>query len=421
MMRGAGAWQVVTVSSATAGSGSGSGLAWHGNVTCSHSVMNPCFSGGEAPCRGWWSVNDCVSECVTEGKGVDMTVAKVNEPARVYCVNDCVFVLSSEGVLLGNDECQCDRISSGINNSIVSEVEYEKLFRSCFQESLNFFRRCKRVVRIVSAGECLVCFGCDNEVWTHGMNLLGNMSTTCTSSGTEVIDVSSENGCDYDYNWNWGVGTEEITPRLNLLSSRVNPTHIAVGLFHILVVDDKGGVWAAGQGMSGELGGGHRVEFSATLVDIKLPQLQEEDSEDDEGMTCEGSGSEKAVVEMRAVRAYAGAKTSVVVAQRVLRIKKYWHDGQDTRSARNSVAHIVEEVDECVFTFGSGAYFKLGHGDRDDDELSPRILESLWRGGLTGVAEVACGRFHMALLGKETHDVYLWGMYTNLYVKIYLH
>jgi len=213
------------------------------------------------------------------------------------------------------------------------------------------------------------------EVWVHGMNVFGDVTTSNTG------ELKG--------------GRVKTTPRLQRLEPPVHPCQLAVGLFRLLVVDEVGGVWRAGQGSAGELGGEVRVPFQETLsvVSIHLPQSHVED----EGECM-----------VKAIRVYAGAKTSVVVAQVFRNHNDVSCDVLNDNQNIGSEA-LKEEPEECIFTFGSGAYFKLGHGSGDEDELAPRCLERLWQGGLRGVQDVSCGRFHMALLAKETYDVYVWG------------
>lgn len=68
-----------------------------------------------------------------------------------------------------------------------------------------------------------------------------------------------------------------------------------------------------------------------------------------------------------------------------------------------------------VYTFGSGAYYKLGHGD-DEDRLAPTRVVELDEvgefqpdGTMTGVKLIACGRWHTVVVAHGTNDVYGWG------------
>ena len=68
-----------------------------------------------------------------------------------------------------------------------------------------------------------------------------------------------------------------------------------------------------------------------------------------------------------------------------------------------------------VYTFGNGAYFKLGHGD-DEDRLAPTRVDELENvgefqpdGTFAGVKYIACGRWHTVVVTHGTNDVYGWG------------
>jgi alpha-tubulin suppressor-like RCC1 family protein len=300
-------------------------------------------------------------------------VGGANSPSSLvsmHMTHDCVFTLDTNCSMVSGGGCYSAKNSSSV-----------ELFLSSLRESIHFLRSMKKIIHLVSSGECMVCFGSRNAVWTFGMNMLGD----CSPPAATADPASACTPVHID-----------LAPRLLLLTPPVHPTHMAVGLFHVLVVDDAGGAWAAGQGSSGELGGGQPVGFQSMLVRMSLPSPPDEE---DFGSTEE----EEERVEMRAVRVYAGAKTSVVVAERHICRR----DGSG--SGGGDAASGTQEAEECVYTFGSGAYFKLGHGQGDEDEAAPRCLLGLWSAGLRGVRAVACGRFHMVLLAEETRDVYVWG------------
>jgi len=72
--------------------------------------------------------------------------------------------------------------------------------------------------------------------------------------------------------------------------------------------------------------------------------------------------------------------------------------------------------DGRVHTFGSGAYFRLGHGD-DLDRFSPccvaaldNVCHILSNGVVaTGMKSVSCGRWHMCAVSIGLEEVYCWG------------
>ena len=261
-----------------------------------------------------------------------------------------------------------------------------RVFLKSLHKSISFLKSLNKRVHIISAGDCMICFGCLNETFAFGLNTVEVLQNTSNDSGSVVR--KSINNSKTTYN-------DMIIPKLQLLEPSFHPVHIAVGLFHILVVDSDGDVWSVGQGQSGELGVGSKVQFQTNLTKVMPLELPSEVDEYEDEEWSKENAKDKKEVKMLAVRVYAGAKTSVIVAQKRCATGK-----EDTT--------VTDDTEECVYLFGSGAYYKLGHG-LDEDELAPRYHQGLWQGGLRGIQEVACGRFHMSLLAKDTNDVYLWG------------
>lgn len=168
------------------------------------------------------------------------------------------------------------------------------------------------------------------------------------------------------------------------LSSRPRIIQVAVGYYHVLVLvgwentqsnesDDitqsstesvkycVTRVYATGYGTNGELGVGYRLDWSEEFVPIDFTEH----------------------VKFIA----AGDCCSALITA---------HQGR-------------------VYTFGSGAYFRLGHED-DLDRLSPCFVSALQHvgqlqpnGEFSGMKSVACGRFHMAAVSVGLGDVYCWG------------
>ncbi|EUD68209.1 hypothetical protein C922_01227 [Plasmodium inui San Antonio 1] len=68
------------------------------------------------------------------------------------------------------------------------------------------------------------------------------------------------------------------------------------------------------------------------------------------------------------------------------------------------------DAENNVYTWGSGKYFKLGHGD-ENDVLSPKRLEHLCRSRKTFM--LSFGTFNSLALSTKG-DVFLWGVFTEL-------
>lgn len=92
-------------------------------------------------------------------------------------------------------------------------------------------------------------------------------------------------------------------------------------------------------------------------------------------------------------------------------------DGESPRSIAVSDFHscIVTSPNGLLYTFGCGAFYRLGHGD-DHDLFVPRRVDSLmavgsWlpNGQSLGIEKVSCSIWHTLVLTSGVHDVYSWG------------
>jgi hypothetical protein len=83
-------------------------------------------------------------------------------------------------------------------------------------------------------------------------------------------------------------------------------------------------------------------------------------------------------------------------------------------AAGSNYSAIVTAKEGYVYTFGNGAYYKLGHGD-DEDRLEPtrvvelEVGEFRMDGTTSGVLHIACGVWHTVVVAADTYDVYGWG------------
>jgi len=83
-------------------------------------------------------------------------------------------------------------------------------------------------------------------------------------------------------------------------------------------------------------------------------------------------------------------------------------------AAGNNYSALVTQSGH-VYTFGNGAYFKLGHGDDENRLVPTRVvaLDSVGEfkpdGTFAGVKYIACGRWHTVVVTHGTNDVYGWG------------
>lgn len=92
--------------------------------------------------------------------------------------------------------------------------------------------------------------------------------------------------------------------------------------------------------------------------------------------------------------------------------------GESPRSIAVSNYHscLVTAPYGHLYTFGCGAFYRLGHGEDDTNYFHPHRVESLlsvgaWQpdGSSTGIAQVCCGLWHTVVLTTGMRDVYVWG------------
>ena len=161
-----------------------------------------------------------------------------------------------------------------------------------------------------------------------------------------------------DANWIDG------TPRLLSFPSSYRHVikQVAAGSNHILVLSVSHELFASGSGHYGELGLGQRIGWVTNLVQVDF--------------LC--------------------------------------NDMVDFIAAGNHCSAFITESGK-VYTYGSGAYYRLGHGT-DKDVLLPTIVQGLIdvgdqliNGTSAGVSTIAIGSWHMIVITKGTNDIYGWG------------
>lgn len=92
--------------------------------------------------------------------------------------------------------------------------------------------------------------------------------------------------------------------------------------------------------------------------------------------------------------------------------------GETPRSISVSDFHscIVTHPHGYLYTFGCGAFYRLGHGTDDNNCFVAKRVDCLlavgaWSsdGQTLGVEKVSCSQWHTAVLTTGVHDVYCWG------------
>ena len=78
-----------------------------------------------------------------------------------------------------------------------------------------------------------------------------------------------------------------------------------------------------------------------------------------------------------------------------------------THVATGSAHNIVVDGEGRVYTWGKCHYGQLGHGEMDEDEHSPRIVESL-KG--IAISSVVGGDSHVLAITRDEGRVYSWGV-----------
>jgi hypothetical protein len=94
-------------------------------------------------------------------------------------------------------------------------------------------------------------------------------------------------------------------------------------------------------------------------------------------------------------------------------------DNESPLNVAVSINHsvIVTKPSGHVYSFGCGAYYRLGHGNSDENCFSPVRIEKLAEVGsfnpftlqFSGIKMVACGEWHTLALAEGTNDIYGWG------------
>jgi alpha-tubulin suppressor-like RCC1 family protein len=158
-------------------------------------------------------------------------------------------------------------------------------------------------------------------------------------------------------------------PLMEKVADGINAKQLAVGDSHILILTHSSELYSYGRGDSGELGTGCRLLWSDKPQKVSLPDNNETLNQ-----------------------IAAGSRFSAVISK----------------------------PSNFLYTFGCGAYFRLGHGS-DEDCLSPTKVTALEGVGTmidygsgggcswSGIKAVACGSWHAVAVAADTNDVYTWG------------
>lgn len=202
---------------------------------------------------------------------------------------------------------------------------------------------------------------------------LTSLSMELSTSGDATLISSSSNICVlYEQNISHASALRVIvdaTPLIKIsklwepISRPIKISQIATGDSHVLCLSHQGVLFSTGSGDSGELGVGRRINWSDDLHQVHI--------HDNDPVCAIGAGS--------------------CISAAVCGTSKY------------------------VCTFGSGAYYRLGHGN-DDDCLVPKLVQCLEGVGIqypdgtsSGIAFIACGTWHMVAVAAGSGDVYSWG------------
>ena len=228
---------------------------------------------------------------------------------------------------------------------------------------------------ILQCGYELVCRSkCEDSVLRRCIDralvFRTGVSVNVMAAGKHMLVFATQDGMV------WTIGLNTIKPKRKdeknitqepLITSIATGTHIskmAVGDFHcLLVASMTGQLFAFGRGSFGELGNGDRFEWVHDPTPVIMPQ-------------------DETVVSVS-----AGACYSAVVGS-----------------------------SGSVYTFGSGAYFRLGIGTDEDCIIPTRVFsfDSVGGGhydgrGFSGVSYCCCGTWHTVALARDSRDVFAWG------------
>jgi alpha-tubulin suppressor-like RCC1 family protein len=153
-----------------------------------------------------------------------------------------------------------------------------------------------------------------------------------------------------------------ILPRK--IAQKMAVRQLAAGDSHVLVLVTDKSLFSWGSGRNGELGVGTRIDFQESVREVTLPDATEQV----QYIACGGNFSA-----------------------------------------------VISYPSNWVYTFGCGAYYRLGTGS-DEDCLSPTKVVELdgvgvmkADGRFSGVKLVSCGTWHAVAVAADTNDVYSWG------------
>jgi alpha-tubulin suppressor-like RCC1 family protein len=230
---------------------------------------------------------------------------------------------------------------------------------------------------------------------------------TCGWSHTAVI---TEDGQVYIWGRNnsaqLGLGhtDHKFTPQKLSSLSHVNITHIACGGEHTIAVDESGTVYSWGANDHGQLGLGDTESRTVPTPITELGQVRVKSLAcgwshsmilTDKGLWVFGAGSHGQLGLGDRDDKHAPHLIAFLEGSKVAQWK----------SVSCGFSHNALLLDNGnVYTWGSGLYGQLGHGD-SEDALIPKLLSALVG---THFTSVACGSFHTVAV-NDLGNIYLWG------------
>lgn len=260
-----------------------------------------------------------------------------------------------------------------------------------------------RKITIIEAGLSVVAFTCnDSTFWTVGMNTI---NPTIPRSALQE-------------------------PKLQLSSSLLPISQIAVGYGHILLVTKEGRLYAMGRGESGQLGTGARCQWAETPIHIPVV-YSAAGRTFDESVVSVSAGSLHSALLTATGRVYTfGCGSSCRLAHSHISpnsdsagegamgwgMSSSLSSSSSKRSREEAATAINDDKIESVNTrkLGSGNVMQIRHDD--DDVLSPLLVQDLEGvgalqpdGTASGVLLVRCGVWHTVAVARDSFDVYVWG------------
>lgn len=200
------------------------------------------------------------------------------------------------------------------------------------------------------------------------------------------------------YEWTLGRDTQMRLVECPSTESPLSVTQVACGGSHVLLLTDRGHVFAYGENRHGQCGTGNTEQVKAPTLVPGLSHVRRVACGDNHSLCVTSDGALYSFGQGKHGQLGHGTRLDCCTPTRVealLDVPVVQVAGGGGLGVSHSVA--ITAQGDC-YTWGGGKYGQLGHSHTTQDELEPRLVASL-RG--KRVVGAACGWLHTALLIDE--------------------